>query len=77
MNHAQRRLADLIGSFGFAFRWRGSAVLGAGLPKVGIGSPGMSLAFVPTIRTSANAAHSHVPGGPASVEFPPVEGASG
>ena len=53
MNHAQRGLAELIGTFWLVFGGCGSAVLAAAFPDVGIGLLGVSLAFGLTVLTMA------------------------
>ncbi|WP_213981668.1 aquaporin Z [Sphingomonas sp. dw_22] len=53
MNHAQRGLAELIGTFWLVFGGCGSAVLAAKFPEVGIGLVGVALAFGLTVLTMA------------------------
>jgi aquaporin Z len=53
MNHAQRGLAEMIGTFWLVFGGCGSAVLSAAFPEVGIGLAGVSLAFGLTVLTMA------------------------
>jgi aquaporin Z len=53
MTNVQRGLAELIGTFWLVFGGCGSAVLAAGVPELGIGFAGVSLAFGLTVLTMA------------------------
>jgi len=53
MTNVQRGLAELIGTFWLVFGGCGSAVLAAGVPDVGIGFVGVSIAFGLTVLTMA------------------------
>ena len=55
-------LAELFGTFWLVFGGCGSAVLAAGVPDVGIGWLGVSLAFGLTVMTMAYAV-GHISGG--------------
>jgi aquaporin Z len=53
MSSMQRGLAELVGTFWLVFGGCGSAVLAAGVPDVGIGFVGVSIAFGLTVLTMA------------------------
>lgn len=53
MTNVQRGLAEAIGTFWLVFGGCGSAVLAAGIPELGIGYLGVSLAFGLTVLTMA------------------------
>lgn len=55
MNLAQRMYAEAFGTFWLVFGGCGAAVLAAGVPNVGIGFAGVSLAFGLTVLTMAYA----------------------
>lgn len=55
MKSSQKGLAELIGTFWLVFGGCGSAVLAAGIPDLGIGFVGVSLAFGLTVVTMAYA----------------------
>src|SRR6476620_3489130 len=55
MSGMQRGLAELVGTFWLVFGGCGSAVLAAGVPDVGIGFVGVSIAFGLTVLTMAYA----------------------
>ena len=55
MKSSQKGLAELIGTFWLVFGGCGSAVLAAGIPDLGIGFLGVSLAFGLTVVTMAYA----------------------
>lgn len=58
----QKLLAEFIGTFWLVFAGCGSAVLAAGVPDLGIGFVGVSLAFGLTVMTMAYAV-GHISGG--------------
>jgi len=53
MTNVQRGLAELIGTFWLVFGGCGAAIFAAGIPDVGIGFVGVSLAFGLTVLTMA------------------------
>jgi len=53
MTNVQRGFAEAIGTFWLVFGGCGSAVLAAGIPELGIGYAGVSLAFGLTVLTMA------------------------
>ena len=55
MSNVQKGLAEFIGTFWLVFGGCGAAVLAAGVPDVGIGYLGVSLAFGLTVVTLAYA----------------------
>ncbi|HSO76362.1 MAG TPA: aquaporin, partial [Blastocatellia bacterium] len=55
MSLSKRASAEFIGTFWLVFGGCGSAVLAAGIPEVGIGYAGVSLAFGLTVLTMAYA----------------------
>ncbi len=55
MNNVNKYIAELIGTFWLVLGGCGSAVLAAGIPNVGIGYLGVSLAFGLTVLTMAYA----------------------
>ena len=55
MNLTKRAVAELIGTFWLVLGGCGSAVLAAGIPELGLGYLGVSLAFGLTVVTMAYA----------------------
>ena len=55
MNLTKRSVAELIGTFWLVLGGCGSAVLAAGIPELGLGYLGVSLAFGLTVVTMAYA----------------------
>ena len=55
MNLTKRTVAELIGTFWLVLGGYGSAVLAAGIPELGLGYLGVSLAFGLTVVTMAYA----------------------
>ena len=53
MSLAKKSAAEFIGTFWLVFGGCGSAVLAAGIPELGIGYAGVSLAFGLTVLTMA------------------------
>lgn len=62
MDMSRRFAAELIGTFWLVLGGCGAAVLAAGVPEVGIGYAGVSLAFGLTVLTGAYAL-GHISGG--------------
>ncbi|HXC54878.1 MAG TPA: aquaporin Z [Rhizomicrobium sp.] len=62
MDNSKKIAAELIGTFWLVLGGCGSAVLAAGVPEVGIGYAGVSLAFGLTVLTGAYA-FGHISGG--------------
>jgi aquaporin Z len=59
---ARRMVAEFLGTFWLTFAGRGSAVLAAAFPALGIGFLGVALAFGLTVLTMAYAV-GHISGG--------------